>query len=409
LGSFLSVAASQAINVTNTATVDAGASLAIESGGAFDAGILANGGSVILNGPAATLGGTTLSNNLGGIVRGEGTISAVLNNSAGGEVRGEAGKTLLFTAAPGANAGQISLQGGTVQFAQALTNGATGDILGRGTLTTGGTGLTNEGDLALSNGQTDIFGDVANQTTGRVIISGNSDVTFWDDVSDSGTLFNVSTGSSVTFFGTAGFGIAGGGDVFFEDDVTPGSSPGLETFGGNVHLGVLSNLQIEIAGMVSGSEFDVLSVLGDVTLGGTLDVSLLNPFSLIPGQSFEIIDVGGSLSGTFLGLAEGGLVGNFGGTNLLITYAGGDGNDVILLSALPGDFDIDGDVDGNDFLLWQRDPSVGSLANWEANYGMVAPLAAASAAVPEPNSLALLCLGGLLPLRRVRRITAFTA
>lgn len=83
--------------------------------------------------------------------------------------------------------------------------------------------------------------------------------------------------------------------MFFEDDVTPGSSPGLETFGGNVHFDVLSILVIEIAGTVPGAEFDVLNVLGDVTLSDSLDVSLLNPFSLSPGQSFEIIDVGGSL------------------------------------------------------------------------------------------------------------------
>ncbi len=67
-----------------------------------------------------------------------------------------------------------------------------------------------------------------------------------------------------------------------------------------------------------------------------------------------------------------------------------------LLSALPGDFDIDGNVDGNDFLLWQRDPSIGLLADWEMNYGMVAVLSASSAAVPEPTTsvlaLAALCL-----------------
>lgn len=34
-----------------------------------------------------------------------------------------------------------------------------------------------------------------------------------------------------------------------------------------------------------------------------------------------------------------------------------------------GDFDEDGGIDGLDFLLWQRDPNVGSLAVWEANYG----------------------------------------
>ena len=128
-----------------------------------------------------------------------------------------------------------------MEFAQVLTNGATGNILGRGTLILGGEGLTNEGDLALSNGQTDVFGDVANQTTGRVIISSNSDVTFWDDVSDNGMLFHVHTGSSATFFGTTRFGIDGGGDVYLEADVTPGSSPGLETFGGNVHFCALES------------------------------------------------------------------------------------------------------------------------------------------------------------------------
>jgi len=52
---------------------------------------------------------------------------------------------------------------------------------------------------------------------------------------------------------------------------------------------VLSNLEIEIAGTVPGGEFDVLSVLVDVTLGGTLDVSLLNPFSRSPGLTQLII------------------------------------------------------------------------------------------------------------------------
>ena len=69
---------------------------------------------------------------------------------------------------------------------------------------------------------------------------------------------------------------------------------------------------------------------------------------------------------------------------------------VSLLVVLAGDFDFNGEVNGFDFLLWQRDPSVGSLADWKANYGMVAPLSASSAAVPEPTTstlaLAALCL-----------------
>ena len=69
-----------------------------------------------------------------------------------------------------------------------------------------------------------------------------------------------------------------------------------------------------------------------------------------------------------------------------------------------GDFDCDGKVDGEDFLLWQRDPDVGSLADWEANYGTGA-LAAVSIPTPEPTTCGLalaatLCLA--IGRRRVR-------
>ncbi len=50
----------------------------------------------------------------------------------------------------------------------------------------------------------------------------------------------------------------------------------------------------------------------------------------------------------------------------------------------PADFDTDGDIDGNDYLVWQRDPSVGSLSDWRENYGTPAPLAESTAAVPAP-------------------------
>jgi hypothetical protein len=68
-----------------------------------------------------------------------------------------------------------------------------------------------------------------------------------------------------------------------------------------------------------------------------------------------------------------------------------------------GDFDNDGDVDGRDFLVWQRgettpplDPAL--LVEWQDNYG--GPLAAVTA-VPEPAGLVLVAaFVVLLPLRR---------
>ena len=59
-----------------------------------------------------------------------------------------------------------------------------------------------------------------------------------------------------------------------------------------------------------------------------------------------------------------------------------------------GDFDEDGDVDGRDLLVWQRDPEVGDLATWQAKYGngvgAVSSSTPATTAVPEPHTLGLL-------------------
>jgi hypothetical protein len=70
--------------------------------------------------------------------------------------------------------------------------------------------------------------------------------------------------------------------------------------------------------------------------------------------------------------------------------------------ASAADFDIDGDVDGRDFLAWQRgespSPWSGSdLAAWQTQYGsppLVSALrllpSALSVAVPEPGALTLM-------------------
>jgi len=79
---------------------------------------------------------------------------------------------------------------------------------------------------------------------------------------------------------------------------------------------------------------------------------------------------------------------------------------VVPAENLAGDFDLDGDVDGKDFLLWQRNPGVGNLADWQDNFGMSIPAVAAASAVPEPSTGFLLVLGMVTMLagRRVRQL-----
>jgi hypothetical protein len=69
-------------------------------------------------------------------------------------------------------------------------------------------------------------------------------------------------------------------------------------------------------------------------------------------------------------------------------------------SALPGDFDIDGDVDGRDLLTWQRNTSVGALSDWQTYHG-TGSLVAETVAVPEPGSIVLIIVAvGIISCRR---------
>jgi len=85
----------------------------------------------------------------------------------------------------------------------------------------------------------------------------------------------------------------------------------------------------------------------------------------------------------------------------------------VLANTIAGDFDQDEDVDGADFLKWQRGElsnplSAEDLADWQANFGAGgSSVAAASTAVPEPATLLLAMLGlsavGITHLRKRMR------
>ncbi len=76
------------------------------------------------------------------------------------------------------------------------------------------------------------------------------------------------------------------------------------------------------------------------------------------------------------------------------------------LRILPaGDFDVDLNVDGADFLAWQRgeSPSASSesdLTAWEESYGTGTPLAPTSSSIPEPSTLLLAVAAALLSLSK---------
>ncbi len=166
--------------------------------------------------------------------------------------------------------------------------------------------------------------------------------------------------------------------------VEPGNGIGsLEIIGDYSSL-VDATLAIQIGGTVAG-QFDVLNVDRFAFLSGTLEVSLVG-FTPVVGNMFTFLSAGEGVNGEF--------------TNLVLPPGFQWGVDYLANSVVlkvlglgtPGDFDSDGDVDGRDFLVWQRNPSVGNLADWQAQYGIVPP---PISAVPEPDTIALFILAAL--------------
>ncbi|QDU34065.1 hypothetical protein KS4_21270 [Poriferisphaera corsica] len=156
--------------------------------------------------------------------------------------------------------------------------------------------IKNEGDIAITFGTSAIRGDIENN--GRVIISGNSNMTLWDDIIND-KILHVSDGSTLVVYGSfSGNGTSGTGTIFLEGDTRLGFSPGYTVNGGNTILGSNHELTIEIGGTLPGSEYDVFGSLQQLALDGDLLVQWYNGFNASLGDSFDILEWN-SLTGTF--------------------------------------------------------------------------------------------------------------
>ncbi len=144
-----------------------------------------------------------------------------------------------------------------------------------------------------------------------------------------GTLVNVA-GSTLTLADRSTVSVA----ISSAGALQIGASPGVSKVT-SYSMTKLASMHIDIGGLRTGTEYDHLLATGNVRLDGDLIVSLLAPFSLGGSQQFTIIDVGGLLSGQFIGLGEGALVDRFGGFPLFITYLGNAGRDVVLYTPEP--------------------------------------------------------------------------
>jgi hypothetical protein len=130
-----------------------------------------------------------------------------------------------------------------------------------------------------------------------------------------------------------------------------------------------------------------------LSLGGALNVSLINNFTPAPGQAFDILDWG-SRSGTFASINLPMLSGLAWNTSQLYTSG-------MISVGLAGDFNNNGSVDAADYVVWRK--GLGTTYTqadydvWRAHFGQTigsgtgaTGSASAGTAVPESSSLFLL-------------------
>ncbi|QEG36372.1 DUF5010 domain-containing protein [Bythopirellula goksoeyrii] len=249
-------------------------------------------------------------------------------------------------------------------------------------------------------------------------------------VDEAGQTFNLEAGADVTLASNL-FVSFNSGDIGF--DVQTGASL---IVGGNFLLGQHDGKQngqqfmndeditVTIAGMVDnigdvilGDRYGLLpattsmdvDVLLDVTTGtlrtsdikfapnGDLSTYLApansNTMGIQIGDDGLIVIVGSDSTAKINNLiADGLLYTNSATGTIQVSY---DGTDTLVQVVLAGDFDGDGDVDGADFQMWQRNPGVGNLSDWQNNYGVTGAQTALNS-VPEPTTLVLMLASALI-------------
>jgi len=289
--------------------VDKGALCTVTDGSLSLAQDVQNYAEFRLGGPSARITTPVFFNS--GLLRGTGRIEGQLFNENNATIT-VTGSDRLTVAGPNAdlqNNGTVNLvSGGTVESLRGITS--YGTIAGQGTLSTGaGYHLDNAGSIAFSTGLSNVFGDVLNDAGGSIIVSGGGAATFYGPVTHNGTQFKVSEGSTATFLGPVnGKGdFTGTGTTYFEAGYSPGSSPAAVTFEGNMVLTSTSSLHIELGGTTPGKQYDTVSVGHGCTLGGTLDLELINGFRPSHNDAFQVLSWGtrsgafGSITGLDLG------------------------------------------------------------------------------------------------------------
>ena len=235
-------------------------------------------------------------------------------------------------------AGSINIKGAATlgQILSTKTTNATLNVLGNGTIAgpitgsvninKGGTGSTGTSVLTISSGQS------SPNYIGTFSVNNG---TFAINQAFAGTPVVINGG---VFAGTGSLGAVSTATTAAKV-INPGAPP--KSVGAlnvtTINLGASTTAQFDLATPGQLKNDRIVASTGVTLSGASLQVNLVNQFFPLNGSKYTIVSNNGSapVSGTFFGLPEGGTFSS-GGATFAITYAGGDGNDVVITTINTG-------------------------------------------------------------------------
>lgn len=191
------------------------------------------------------------------------------------------------------------------------------------------TQMDNHGTISVDSGYVEVNGNLMNHSGGSISLDNESFLYVSGDFDNQGMVQMFIGGLDVDGIYSGTGAISGSGFVGLFGVLAPGNSAASIEISTDLYLDPNAVSEFELGGEGIG-EFDQIFGMDNFEIGGTLEVSLINGFTLDSDMSFLIADVDGFSTGQFTGLGEGDLVGNFSGQNLYITYSAGNGFGVAL-------------------------------------------------------------------------------
>jgi hypothetical protein len=330
-GGILSVGSSGVLNIGALLNIGTGRKLEVQPGGVLNhtggtltvetGGLLENEG-LLHNSANLTIGssgnftnsgeanhtGGTLTVETGGLLENEG----LLHNSANLTI----GSSGNFT-----NSGEANHTGGTLQVLGLFSNDGTLNLAASFTISSGGQ-LSNTGEANHTAGTFQIAGLFTNSGTlnngAGLTISSGGQLNNTGEAKHNGGNLQIQSGGTVT--NAAGAEFANNANItrlgsfsnngsykgsgtffgFFQNNASgtfsPGNSPGCHSFGNS--MGNAGTILLEIGGPDACSGHDRFGVTEGASLGGSLQIELVNGFVPTAGQEFTVL-LADFVSGTF--------------------------------------------------------------------------------------------------------------